>query len=299
VPLVGPSPSDLGIFGGVRGWIAYGDLFGREPGIWAVDPSNPDAEPIQLDPSAGIPVAWSSDGSRMLILRPVGDPDRWGRQSHELLVLRADGTETPVAHFPGWTPTSSSGGSFTPNGSHVVYAGPDGIYSEAVDGGSPRVIYPGDGIYAPTLSPDGSRLAFFEGRGDAENRLWVMNVDGTEKREILGVDEAGRSPWSLQWSPDGTRLAFKRGHDRSFGIVDADGSSLAFVSVDIADLGPAAGPYWSPDGSRLAITRGSPRSRSVAIVQPDGTELSGFGGAVGPWNPLDPASAPEARSSPS
>ena len=285
VPGDDPSPSDLGIFSGVRGWIAYGDPDGPEPGIWAIDPTNPDAEPVMLDPHGGFPVAWSSDGSKLLVLR--GDRPVFG--PGELVVLDADGTETPLAHF-GFL--GYPGGSFTVDGSQVIYGSRYGIYSVAVDGGSPRLLYhsggpnAGDPVYQPVFSPDGLRVAFFEGGGDAGNSLWVINVDGTDKHQILGEEEAGRTPWSLQWSPDGTRLAFKRGADRSFGVVNADGSGLTFTPAAIPDLGPGAGPYWSPDGTRLAFATGSD---SLAIARPDGTELQELGsGRAGPWNPLSP-----------
>ncbi|MFL5796427.1 MAG: TolB family protein [Actinomycetota bacterium] len=288
-PSPDPSASDLGIFAGVRGWIAYGDpyygepLSSHEPGIWAIDPANPNAEPVLLDPDGGVPLAWSSDGSKLLILRGGRDA-RPGSHSN-LLVLDANGTETPLAVHVGYLP----GGSFTPDGSQVVYQWEGGIYSVDAGGGSRRLIYQGDSVFVPVLSPDGARLAFFEGRGDAENRLWVMNVDGTDKRPILGWNEAGRTPWSLQWSPDGTRLAFKRGADRSFGIVNADGSGLAFFGVGVSDLGPGAGPYWSPDGTRLAFATGYWKSPSLAIARPDGTDLHELSvGRAGPWNPVDP-----------
>lgn len=291
VSLVEPARSDLGIFAGVRGWIVYGDPLGREPGIWAMDPANPDVEPVLVDPDGGLPLAWSSDGSKLLILRAEGDPDTWGRQRHALFVLDADGTGTQVARLPRWMPTAYLGGSFTPTGSQVIYGGRDGIYSVAADGGSPRLLFAADGGFAPVLSPDGTRLAFFEGHGDTENSLWVMNIDGTDKREILGIEESGRTPFSLQWSPDGTRLAFSRGGvDRSFGVVNADGSGLAFAPVEVSEMGPGAGPYWSPDGTHLAFATGPWRSPSLVIARPDGTELQEFGvGPAGPWNPLDPA----------
>jgi len=275
----------LGIFIGVRGWIAYGDARGEEPGIWAMDPANPDAEPILLDPDGGDPVAWSSDGTKLLIFRLSSF------RADELLVLNADGTETHLATDVD----GHVGGSFTPDGSQVVYHGPDGIYSVAADGGSPRLIYdPGHlMVFTPVLSPDGSRVAFFEGRGDWGNSLWVMNFDGTDKRRVLGWKEAGRHPGSLQWSPDGTRLAFKREADPSFGVVNVDGSGLAFVAGGIPYQGPDTGPYWSPDGTHLAIVSGPDDSPSLAIVRPDGTGLQKFSvGRAGPWNPLDPTAPP-------
>jgi dipeptidyl aminopeptidase/acylaminoacyl peptidase len=286
---VGVPSRDLGIFAGVRGWIAYGDPSGREPGVWAIDPVSPGAAPVLLDPAGGSPIAWSRDGSKLLIQRAVGDPDEWGRQRHELLVLHADGSETLVADSPRWAIGGLSA-SFSADGSQVIYTGEDrSIYSVPVTGGSRRLLYAddADGVYALAASPDGSRIAFFQGHGDAENRLWLMDIDGTDKRQVLGVAESGRTPFSLQWSPDGTRLAFSTGgDDRTFGVVAADGSGLAFAPVVVWGDEPGAGPYWSPDGTRLAFRNGPSR---FAIAGIDGTVLQQFEvGAAGPWNPLEP-----------
>src|SRR4249919_491768 len=74
-------PKPPGIFSEVGGWIAYGN----QRGIWAVDPSHPGdrGSQVQLSSNQGNPLAWSSDGSELLISNPRG-----------LFVLHADGTET-------------------------------------------------------------------------------------------------------------------------------------------------------------------------------------------------------------
>jgi hypothetical protein len=66
-PTPTPAPRPAGIFSEVGGWITYSDA----DGIWAVDPSDPgDREGrVQLSSNGGIPLAWSSDGSELLISR--------------------------------------------------------------------------------------------------------------------------------------------------------------------------------------------------------------------------------------
>src|SRR6266508_4639752 len=102
-----PVPSPEGIFADVGGWIAWGNLSTEGPqhkhrpqGIWAVDPTRPNDPKarIQLSDPSGEPLAWSSDGSKLLIWRvrrlggPAPPPPRWTG----LFVLNADGTETKL-----------------------------------------------------------------------------------------------------------------------------------------------------------------------------------------------------------
>ena len=87
-----PTPKPQGIFSEVGGWIVYGD----RQGIWAVDPSHPDhsGRQIHLSTDNGTPLAWSSDGSRLLILRNHKVPHQ--AFGSNLFVLNADGTETTL-----------------------------------------------------------------------------------------------------------------------------------------------------------------------------------------------------------
>ncbi len=56
----------------------------------------------------------------------------------------------------------------------------------------------------PSLSPDGSKLAYVLSRpGIGRSELWVMNIDGTA-RELLATNAQGPI-----WSRDGTRVAYK------------------------------------------------------------------------------------------
>src|SRR5512132_3467980 len=77
-----PAPSPEGIFADIGGWIAWGNLSNEGPqhkhrpqGIWAVDPARPNDPKarIQLSDRPGTPLAWSSDGSKLLI-RGTRDP---------------------------------------------------------------------------------------------------------------------------------------------------------------------------------------------------------------------------------
>ena len=284
-----PTPVATGLFSKMGGWIAYGDTVG----IWAMDPERPETR-TRLSTHVGEPLGWSSDGSELLILWQQPVPQFGLVQSRGALsVLHADGTETLVAEVG--SPQRVSG-SISPDGSTVVYAtGSDSdswIYMVDADGGRPRRLAqglssPGLGpeVSWPAFSPDGSQIAYFQGWGDHDNSLWVMNADGSSAHALLkdvGVMKDSAGLRYLGWSPDGRRLAFEMGYGPyRISTVDADGSGLRVIAAGID-------PYWSPDGSHISYTAGALGDGPLMMADADGTHvrrLSYLAGS-GPWNPL-------------
>jgi Tol biopolymer transport system component len=298
IPPADPRPE--GIFADVHGWIAYGN----EDGIWAVDPERPGdpAAQIRLSSNQGTPKAWSPDGSKLLFLR---EPD--------LFILNADGTETRLTDAHGEVMT---GGSFSPDGTEVVYARSypwksSAIYIVDADGGAPELVLASrrrwirDGgcpqyegcshggrifhtyFHTPVFSPDGTQIAYFDGMGDWGNTLRVMNADGSGVRVV--IDQQFGHVDHLVWSRDGSRLAFSALYDGGLWIAAVDGSGLTKL---LSEEWPIRNVAWSPDGSRISYQRTAPRDGSsllpLEIVTLDGGSVQEFGYAgSGPWNPLD------------
>jgi hypothetical protein len=286
-----------GIFADVAGWIAYGN-HGVKPGplgIWAVDPTRPNGPNAQLRLSdrPGEPLAWSSDGSKLLIWRrrqgPVGTPGCprcAGPDWTGLFVLNADGTETRlVVHRPG-ARYIYPGGSFSPDGSKVVFASyRGGIYAVEADGGTPSLLRRSirSAFVNPTFSPDGTQIAYFEFRDTPGHTLRVMNADGTGDRVLLDSQAVNciRPTGNIRpaWSSDGTQIAFSCSRETGIQVVATDGSGLRTLIPN------GSNPYWSPDGSRIAFEVEIPR---LAIANADGTHVQVFEypAVAGPWNPL-------------
>ena len=110
----------------------------------------------------------------------------------------------------------------------------------------------GKEIRHPALSPDGTRIAYFDGKGDHSHSLWVANADGTERRALLDDEFSGAGHMrALTWSPDGGWLAFTT--DDSLYLVRPDGAALRRVVS--GDFVTAPAVQWSRDGSRIAYLR--------------------------------------------
>lgn len=61
------------------------------------------------------------------------------------------------------------------------------------------------GGYDPEISPDGGQVAFT--REGGETGIYLMNLDGSNERQIFGERLELRAP---KWSPDGSKLVFSR-----------------------------------------------------------------------------------------
>ncbi|HVF21658.1 MAG TPA: prolyl oligopeptidase family serine peptidase, partial [Pyrinomonadaceae bacterium] len=85
-----------------------------------------------------------------------------------------------------------------------------------------------------------------------DRAVWTVSLDGATpaKRLFYARGDTG----SLEWSPDGSRLAFvsSRGDHSFIGIYTNDSSPILY-------LAPAtsrdSSPRWSPDGKRIAFVR--------------------------------------------
>jgi dipeptidyl aminopeptidase/acylaminoacyl peptidase len=123
------------------------------------------------------------------------------------------------------------------------------VWSVATSGASlgvnsPKLLGNGD---APAISPDGSRVAF-----TSDGAVMITPIDGGAAAKRLFFDRGQDS--ELQWSPDGSALAFVSARtDHSFiAIYRNDSAPIAF-------LAPATSqdfmPRWSPDGASIAFVR--------------------------------------------
>jgi Tol biopolymer transport system component len=119
----------------------------------------------------------------------------------------------------------------------------------------------GSWIGAPTMSPNGDRIAFAMRRDGSPFRLWTVGSTGQDLQRITNCSGgiycpigAGPGVWQ-SWSPDGRSIAFAGGpnskkNPSDIYAVNADGTDLRKLidmpgEEDIAD--------WPPNGTKIVF----------------------------------------------
>ena len=215
-------------------------------------------------------LAWTPDGKQILYSAFANDT------SH-LFAINVDGTsQREIAKVPGRAPTLS------PDQTKLLYM--SGTWTatrlmiSAPDGSSPQTITDGSSIaWNSHWSPDGKRIAFTS-RIDPQGELtiFVMNADGTERRQLSHFAAgSGNAQWPV-WSPDGKQMAIQvngpREHDAHIWIIDAttgDAHKLAAHDQPYLDETPS----WFPDGRSLAIQSNRTGTMEIWVMNADGSGM--------------------------
>jgi Tol biopolymer transport system component len=219
----------------------------------------------------------------------------------ELWTMNADGTGLTQLTFNG--APEDRGSSWTPDGTQIVYhttefpAGAGHSSFEIMiintDGtGKTRLTNNLFQDSLPSVSPDGTKIAFFSTR-DGDGEIYVMNIDGSNVTRLTNSPGEDAHP---MWSPDGSQITF---HTRRFGTLDimvmnADGSNPRLVTTGTTTTHEYF-PVWSPDGTKIAFngTTLDPSNTDLYTINVDGTGLTrlttagGFDGRCD-WGRLSP-----------
>jgi Tol biopolymer transport system component len=161
---------------------------------------------------------------------------------------------------------------------------------DVVDGSVRSILPPGDSAKGVSRSPDGQLVAFWTIDG-GRSHLWVIGVDGRDRRELAAHLRLGWANAIDVWSSDSRFLATEvilDGEQARIILADvATGSATAVTSPGLI----AHSPLWSPDDRWIAFAQETNGMRSLAVIRTDGSgkrTISGdIVGVAGPdtWSP--------------
>ncbi len=257
----------------------YGYPSGETPSLYAL--TSPGGQINALTPGAEATTArWSPDG-----LKIAFESTRDGTGG--IFVMNADGSSPVLIASPGSDP------SWSPDGSRILYRGPEGLVIVGADGSNPAPVpLANPGIQA-VWSPDGSRIALVLRGGPClttfdgplcPTTLNTVRPDGTDLTPVDSVSSFIVS--DPAWSPDGTTIAFSGrarigvsffGYLLSKGDIYVSRPSASAVNLTRTTDVAESSPVWSPDGRIIVASRYAPSGFSTSTSDLEFVPVAGGG----------------------
>lgn len=233
-------------FPGANGKIVFSEFDGGDQDVISIAADGSDRVNLtSASAAADVNPSFSADGTEI-----VFSSDRDG--DFDLYVMSADGSgATQRTNDPGVDRQPV----FSPDRTKIAFSsdrdGDFDVWTMNADGSGLVNLTDASGAAEgqPSWSPDGSAIAFVRGTA-------VLRVPSGGGGETV-IDDVGPASTldSVDWSPDGTRVAF--GGYQSFPpkirLKNADGSGTA--TVYDGEGNGATDPAWSPDGARIAFVQ--------------------------------------------
>ena len=247
--------------------------------------------------------ALSPDGRRLAY---VGDAD-----GHKQVFVRTlgEGADRAVLHDsadelqPAWST----------DGQHVAFVRAEGVGPQGSNvGDSAGNIRKGDiwavdlasgeekklvgDAFAPAYSPDGTQLAFDASR-EGSRRIWVATADGENAHRVSDAADADVADVDPQWSPDGSKLVFRRTDQNQTDLVVlnlATGATVKLTDDNALD----ADPVWSPSGRQVYFSSSRAGSLDLWRIEVDSSgRPAGLPERLttGAGDEMEPVVAPDGR----
>lgn len=169
----------------------------RDGGVFEIYIMNADGSGVTeltTPPLLGRYPSWSPDGKEIVFRRGI-----------DIYTINADGSGTPVQLTSEVAPSFAQMPVFSPDGKNVAFMsfreGYCSVFRMNADGSSQSNLTPRDPSVpapawcsrAPSWSADGQEIYFMSSRVGGVNQVFVMNADGSNVRQLTGVNEVGAS----------------------------------------------------------------------------------------------------------
>jgi TolB protein len=214
---------------------------------------------------------WSPEHSRIAYSSNVDN------KKEKIFIMTADGKENRQLtfgdnfdKFPTWSP----------DGKQIAYisyrGGIPNLFVMDIYGKNEKQLTNATGkntVLWPSWSPKGDVIAYSYNKGgnDIDERIWTVEPDGTDPKELLSSNDPDLSDHEPAWSPNGKTMYFlsnrssqmeiwKFDYDkweqqmRDNGKIDYDNIGLKQISrLDSVNVNPDHRPRISPDGNKIVF----------------------------------------------
>ena len=197
--------------------------------------------------------------------------------------VACDSTLSQVRFTQSAPPSGSGVGSaaWSPDGTSMILGADwnsryvDQLFRMSVGGGAAEQLTFGAHAYGPSISADGTRIAFQSAFGI--RGIWVMDAAaGSTPVLLTGFDDDSSPGYRTAWSPDGSLIAYTLaiygdpihpGIHHIYTISSAGGSPEPFPIDAGVD---ASGLVWSPDGTQVAFASDQSGSYNIWVMPAGG-----------------------------
>jgi Tol biopolymer transport system component len=204
-------------------------------------------------------VVWQTDSQTLVIKEHCPAPTAGTPAQIDLYLSDGAGLLTTSMTLPD---TLESDVFLSPDGGQVAYATGEHIFIAGLDGSRPQRVTQTPGIYGAAgsplaWSPDGTRLAFYEGSYPFQ-RLNVVTADGGDRRVLTPDPDFQIYRSRVLWSPDGRYIAFYQPYNPPFSNQEV----VALVNVNTGETQALTRPgfydalSWAPNSEYLAMASG-------------------------------------------
>ena len=242
--------------------------------IWLMNLDGSGLKQITDIPEGACQPRWSPDGMKIVFISPcIRHMNSY--PGSNLFIINADGSDlVPLPSAPG----GDYDPSWSPDGNQIVFTslrkeGVPGIFIINLKDNSIKSLVEDEtrSIYQPAWSPKGNEIAYV----NSDNRIWVMDVNGSNRRSLIvgGGDYRLNNP---AWSPDGSVVIYNQSV-----LSDTTGATVLMavpytetgaMPVEVANSQLAVDVSYSFDGYWLLFTSWFSGNHDIYVMRSNGVD---------------------------